>query len=68
MTVTPLYRQLIACGLTQTTLAQELAVTQSTVSLWLSGRTRPSPKRMKKLAKVMKVTPMELTKLIDAKK
>lgn len=42
-----------AAGLTQVKFAQEMGVTQSTVSQWESGRVLPDTAKLQKLAEVL---------------
>jgi len=62
--MTMLRRLRMANGLTQADLADRLGVVPSTVSFWESGTTIPEPKRIPELAKVLGVSPFELTKYI----
>jgi SOS-response transcriptional repressor LexA len=39
-------------GLTQTVFAAKMGITQATVSLWLSGRTRPEPEKFFRMGKL----------------
>lgn len=64
--MTLLRRHRLAKGLSQTALAKKLNLkTPSTVSLWESGENVPRPKMIPKLARLLGVDAMELTKLID---
>jgi ribosome-binding protein aMBF1 (putative translation factor) len=63
--MTLLQRHRIARGLTQAGLAIKLNVDASTVCLWESGATAPSPKRVKKLARILGVSAMKVTELIE---
>jgi ribosome-binding protein aMBF1 (putative translation factor) len=63
--VTLLQRHRIARGLTQTALAGKLHVSPSAVSLWESGESVPSPSRIKKLARLLGVSALKLTELIE---
>lgn len=47
-------------GITQRDLAVELAIDQSTVSLWESGKTHPRAKLLPKLAQLLGCTVDEL--------
>lgn len=64
--VTALRRQRLSRGLTQAALAKKLGLkTQSTVSFWESGESIPTPTMIPKLARILGVTAMELTMLIE---
>jgi transcriptional regulator with XRE-family HTH domain len=64
--MTLLRRHRITKGLTQTALAKRLKLKcQSTVSQWESGESIPSPKYIPKLARILGIDAMELTKVID---
>jgi len=60
-----LRRRRIAVGHTQTSLAGKLKVVPSTVSQWESGGAIPSPRLIPKLAKLLQLEPMELTRIIE---
>lgn len=62
--MTLLRRLRFSRGYTQTSLAKKLKVTPSTVSLWESGDSLPSPERVKALADALGLEPMDLTKVI----
>jgi transcriptional regulator with XRE-family HTH domain len=62
--VTMLRRHRLAAGLTQTALAKRLKVVPSTVSLWESG-TIPSPEMIPKLARMLGIDPMTLTRVLE---
>lgn len=64
--MTLLKRHRMAKGMTQTALAKALKLkTQSTVSFWESGQSVPSPKLIPKLARVLGISAMELTRVIE---
>lgn len=46
--------------LTQDQAAKRLGVTQGTISHWLSGRMKPSPESLSRLASVMRVSPKSI--------
>ena len=60
-----LRRYRLARGLTQGQLADKVGVTPSAVSFWESGTTLPSPEMYPKLARILGVDAMELTKAVD---
>ncbi len=62
----PLARRLLVLGKTQTDLAQDLRVTQQTISGYVTGTMRPKPKRIRPLAIALDLTPAELVDLIAA--
>lgn len=62
--MTLLERYRTASGLTQEGLAKKLGVTPGAVSLWESGRWKPHPKRIRQLAKILELSPIELTRII----
>jgi transcriptional regulator with XRE-family HTH domain len=63
--MTLLRRHRLAKGMTQTELARKLKVVPSSVSGWESGEVIPSPGIIPKLARLLGVDAMELTKVID---
>jgi transcriptional regulator with XRE-family HTH domain len=64
--MTLLRRHRVARGLTQTALARKLKIkSPSTVSLWESGVNFPHPDMVPKLARILGVDAMHLTKLIE---
>ncbi|WP_081625178.1 helix-turn-helix domain-containing protein [Thermotoga maritima] len=58
-----LVRVLYASGYSQRKLAKILKVTPRTVNLWFQGKSVPSPENLVKLAKVLNVDPLELSRL-----
>lgn len=60
-----LKRHRMAAGMTQTKLAGKLDVVPSTVSFWESGDSLPSPELVPKLARILGITPLELTHVIS---
>lgn len=60
-----LRRHRISRGLNQTDLAKKLGVVPSTVSFWESGDSIPAPKLIPKLARILGIGPMELTRVIS---
>ncbi len=61
-----LRRYRIAKGLTQTALAKRLKLkTPSTVSFWESGASVPSPQLVPKLARILGLSAMDLTQVIE---
>lgn len=63
--MTLLRRYRLAAGMTQAQLAQRLGIGPSSVSFWESGTTLPSPEMYPKLARVLGVDAMELTRAVD---
>jgi transcriptional regulator with XRE-family HTH domain len=63
--MTLLRRHRLAKGLTQTELARKLGTVPSSVSMWESGQTLPHASMFPKLARLLDIDPMALTKLID---
>ncbi len=63
--MTLLRRHRIARGMTQDALATKLGVVPSAVCFWESGAKSPAPNKYKKLARLLGVSPMELTKIIE---
>jgi len=50
----------IASGLTQTDVAKELGLNQSTVSMWETGTSMPNPRLLPEIAKLYHCTVDEL--------
>lgn len=64
--VTLLRQHRISKGLTQTKVAKKLGLkTSSTVSFWESGESIPSPAMVPKLARLLGMTALKLTKILD---
>ena len=63
--MTLLRRHRLANGLTQKSLAAKLKITPSCVSFWESGTWKPHASLIPKLAKLLNVDAMELTKIIE---
>ena len=63
--MTLLRRHRMAVGLSQTALAKKLDIVPSTVSFWESGESIPKAEMIPKLARILGIDAMELTKLID---
>lgn len=53
-----------ACGYTQEALAEVLGVAVTTVQHWERGTAEPQPQQRSRLAKVLKVSPGEMTKIL----
>lgn len=67
--MTLLRRHRLAKGLSQTALAKKLHLkTPSTVSFWESGESVPSPKLIPKLARILGMDAMSLTRVIEPDK
>ena len=64
--LTPLARQRRAAGLTQTKLAGLMDVDTSTISRWESGKVRPAPDEVPKLAQFIHVPAIRVEELIEA--
>lgn len=60
-----LKRRRIAMGLSCSALAKEMDVTPAAVFKWESGKWMPQPKRIPKLARVLGIDALSLTKLIS---
>jgi transcriptional regulator with XRE-family HTH domain len=63
--VTLLRRHRLSKGLTQNALAKRLRIDPSCVSFWESGTTIPSPRMIPKLARVLGLDALALTRLIE---
>ena len=63
--VTLLRRHRYAVGLTQMALAKKLKVVPATISNWESGLSIPKAEIIPKLARLLGLDPMELTRIID---
>lgn len=63
--VTLLRRHRLARGLTQTELADKLDVVPSTVCFWETRGSLPSPSLIPRLARILGINPIKLTKIID---
>ncbi len=63
--MTLLQRYRLSQGLTQTALAKKLEVVPSTVSFWESGASIPSPSLIPKLARILGIDAMTLTRVIQ---
>jgi transcriptional regulator with XRE-family HTH domain len=50
------------CGLSQRKLAAALAVSQASVSQWLTGQSVPKPERIAQLERVLRLAPNALAK------
>lgn len=48
-------------------LAEHLKINEATVSMWLSGRTKPSEENIKKMSKIFKVSETEIQKAFGDK-
>lgn len=57
----------LAAGLAQMDVAKKLNVTQCSVSLWESGKTKPCRKYHAKLAKLYKCTVNDIVNTINGK-
>lgn len=63
--MTLLRRHRIAAGLDQSDIAKSLKVSVSAVSLWEAGKSIPKAKKIPKLARILGISAMALTRLID---
>jgi transcriptional regulator with XRE-family HTH domain len=63
--LSPLKRRLVATGKTDEEIAKIMGVSKSTVSKWCSGTHFPHPSHIKKLARIVAVSPLELTRIIQ---
>jgi transcriptional regulator with XRE-family HTH domain len=52
----------VECGLSQRKLAAALAVSQASVSQWLTGQSVPKPERIAQLERVLRLAPNALAK------
>lgn len=59
-----LKRHRMTAGLDGKQVAKRVGVTQSTYSAWETGTHRPKPKHFKKLAQVLDIDPMTLTRVM----
>lgn len=60
-----LKRHRMALGLTLEELAGRLKVSTATVSAWETGRYTPHPRMIPKLARLLGVSPMDLTRILS---
>lgn len=60
-----LKRHRLSKGWTQRQLASKVGRTHTAVSLWESGKSLPDPDIFPKLARVLGIPPLELTKVIE---
>lgn len=58
-------RHRLAAGLDQADIARRLKVTVSAVSLWESGKSVPRARKIPKLAKILGIDAMALTRVIE---
>ena len=63
--MSPLARLRKSKGLTTQQVAARLGVTAGSVSNWETGKFMPHPRLLKKLGRLLKTAPYELTKLIE---
>lgn len=63
--MTMLRRARLAIGLSQDEFARKVGVTQGTVSAWEAGENLPLPKFFPKIARILGVDPMELTRYVS---
>jgi transcriptional regulator with XRE-family HTH domain len=63
--MTQLRRYRLAAGLDQSDLAKRVGVTTSAVSLWECGKCIPKGKMFPKIARVLGIKPIELTRFIQ---
>lgn len=63
-TLSDIERRRMAVGLTRSGLARKLGVTRQAVRSWETGRTRPHPQYVPRLAEIFGITPLEVTRLI----
>lgn len=61
----PLERHRKAAGLSRLDFAKRLGVTTQTVWNWENGNMIPNAKLYPKIAKVLKVTPLEVTEMVS---
>lgn len=63
--VKALKRYMLAAGLNQKKLASRMNVTTGAVWQWCAGKSLPEAEKFPKLAKLLGVKPIDLTKLLD---
>ncbi len=63
--MTALRRYRLAAGLDQGQLAKAVGVTSSAVSTWESGKFIPKPRLFPKIARVLGIKPIDLTRFIQ---
>jgi ribosome-binding protein aMBF1 (putative translation factor) len=63
--LSPLARYRVARGLKQQDLAALMRVEPSTIHSWESGKFRPEPDRISKLAQHLGINPLEVVELIE---
>lgn len=63
--MTMLRRHRLAKGLTSAELAKRIGCSQAAVSTWETGRSLPTPKLFPKLARVLGIRAIRLTKLLS---
>lgn len=63
--MTMLRRSRLAAGLNQDEFARRVGVTQGTVSAWEAGENIPLPKFFPKIARILGIDPMELTRYVS---
>jgi transcriptional regulator with XRE-family HTH domain len=66
--MTLLKRHRLAQGLSQQEVAQRTGCSIAAYSSWETGRSMPKAKRVKKLARVLSIPPMELTHVLVPEK
>jgi transcriptional regulator with XRE-family HTH domain len=66
--MTQLRRHRLAAGLDQADLAKRVGVSVSSVSLWESGKSIPRGRMFPKIARVLGIEPIELTRFIQPEK
>lgn len=64
-TMTPFERKRLAAGLTRQAIADKLGISVRAVGKWATGAAKPSPEFFPKLAKMLRMSPEELTYLFD---
>lgn len=60
-----LKRHRLAQGMSIAELAARLKVDASTVGAWETGRNNPRPKMYPKLARILGIDPLELTRIVE---
>jgi transcriptional regulator with XRE-family HTH domain len=62
--ISPISKRLLVLGKTQHELAEDLTVSQQAVSGYVNGRTRPHPKRIRKLALALELSREDAVELL----
>ncbi len=63
--MTQLRRYRLAAGLNQNDLASAMKVSDAAVSKWENGMSMPRGDKFKKLARILGINPIDLTRMLD---